>query len=39
MRNLDIADSRDKLLVYLKAGVLTPGSSALPLLGPGESEG
>jgi argininosuccinate synthase len=33
MRNLDIADSREKLMVYLKAGVLAPSSgSALPLL-------
>jgi len=33
MRNLDIADSREKLMVYLKAGVLAPSSgAALPLL-------
>jgi argininosuccinate synthase len=33
MRNLDISDTRDKLLVYIKAGVLAPSSSsALPLL-------
>jgi argininosuccinate synthase len=33
MRNLDIADTREKLLGYLKSGVLGPsGSSALPLL-------
>jgi argininosuccinate synthase len=38
MRNLDIADTRDKLLTYLKAGVLTPGSSAVPLLGDGEEK-
>ena len=31
MRNLDIADTRDKLLTYAKAGVLSIGSgSALP---------
>ena len=34
MRNLDISDTRDKLLVYMKTGLLAPsGSSALPLLG------
>ncbi len=39
MRNLDIADTRDKLMVYLKAGVLAPSSgSALPLLGEGTEE-
>jgi argininosuccinate synthase len=33
MRNLDITDTREKLLGYLKSGVLGPsGSSALPLL-------
>jgi len=33
MRNLDISDTRDKLLVYMKTGVLAPStSSALPLL-------
>ena len=31
MRNLDIADTRDKLMTYAKAGLLT-GNSALPLL-------
>ena len=37
MRNLDIADTRDKLMVYLKAGVLgSGGGSALPLLTDGE---
>jgi argininosuccinate synthase len=34
MRNLDISDTRDKLLVYMKTGVLAPSaSSAFPLLG------
>ncbi len=34
MRNLDIADTRDKLMVYLRAGVLAPtADAALPLLG------
>jgi argininosuccinate synthase len=33
MRNLDISDTRDKLLVYTKAGLLAPASgSALPKL-------
>jgi argininosuccinate synthase len=33
MRNLDIADTRDKLLTYTKAGLLAPGAGArLPLL-------
>ncbi len=37
MRNLDIADTRDKLMVYLKAGVLGGSAgSALPLLTDGE---
>jgi len=31
MRNLDIADTRDKLRVYAKAGLLAPGSGAMPL--------
>jgi argininosuccinate synthase len=39
MRNLDIADTRDKLMVYLKTGVLAPAEgSALPLLGDGSDE-
>jgi argininosuccinate synthase len=39
MRNLDIADSRAKLMVYLKAGVLAPSAdAALPLLGEGVEE-
>jgi argininosuccinate synthase len=39
MRNLDIADTRDKLMVYLKTGVLAPAEgSALPLLGEGSDE-
>jgi argininosuccinate synthase len=32
MRTLDISDTREKLLTYLKTGLLTP-SSGLPLLG------
>jgi argininosuccinate synthase len=35
MRHLDISDTRDKLLLYVKTGVLGPGSEgSLPLLGP-----
>jgi argininosuccinate synthase len=38
MRNLDIADTREKLLAYLKSGVLEPADgAALPLLPPPES--
>ena len=34
MRDLDIADTRDKLMVYFKAGVLaTSADAALPLFG------
>jgi argininosuccinate synthase len=37
MRNLDIADTRGKLLTYVKSGVLRPGAgSALPHLTEGE---
>ena len=32
MRNLDITDTRDKLLTYVKAGLIAPSGSALPLL-------
>ena len=33
MRNLDIADTRDKLITYVKTGVLSPSSgSTLPQL-------
>jgi argininosuccinate synthase len=32
MRNLDITDSRDKLLVYAKAGLLGPAAGGIPLL-------
>ena len=33
MRNLDIADTREKLLTYARAGLLAPGQdTALPLL-------
>ena len=39
MRNLDIADTRDKLFIYSKAGLLAPSSvSGLHLLGDGEDE-
>jgi argininosuccinate synthase len=32
MRNLDIADTREKLLTYLRGGVLGPAGSPLPRL-------
>jgi argininosuccinate synthase len=32
MRNLDIADTRDKLRVYMEAGLLAPAASGVPLL-------
>jgi argininosuccinate synthase len=39
MRNLDIADTRDKLFIYAKSGLLAPSSvSGLHLLGDGEGE-
>ena len=39
MRNLDIADTRAKLLTYMKTGLLRPsGDSPLPRLTDGESE-
>ena len=39
MRNLDIVDTRDKLLIYTKSGLLKPsGSSSLPLLPQSTSE-
>jgi len=39
MRNLDIADTRDKLLVYTRAGLLAPGpDQALPLIGKNEDD-
>ena len=38
MRNLDIADTREKLLSYMKSGVLEPADgAALPLLPAPES--
>ena len=39
MRNLDIADTREKLLTYTAAGLLAPGhDTALPLLLEAESK-
>jgi argininosuccinate synthase len=39
MRNLDIADTRDKLFIYSKAGMLAPSSeTGLHLLGDGEKK-
>ena len=32
MRNLDISDTRDKLLTYVKTGLLRGGGTTLPLL-------
>ena len=40
MRNLDITDTRDKLLLYMKAGLLGPSSGgSMPLLSEAEMEG
>ena len=36
MRNLDISDTREKLLIYLQTGVLSPATSELPLLSTAE---
>ena len=30
MRNLDIADTRDKLRIYTKTGLLAPGTGSMP---------
>jgi hypothetical protein len=39
MRNLDIADTRDKLRVYGAAGLLgDTGAGDLPLLGPAKAD-
>jgi argininosuccinate synthase len=39
MRNLDIADTRDKLRIYTKTGLLAPSSDSMPLgLGQGQSK-
>jgi argininosuccinate synthase len=39
MRNLDIADTRDKLRVYLQTGLLASGpGSAIPQLGAGDKD-
>jgi argininosuccinate synthase len=36
MRHLDITDTRDKLLLYMKTGLLGPGSGgSMPLLSDG----
>ena len=37
MRNLDITDTRDKLLIYMKAGLIARGGQAVPEL-PGTDE-
>jgi argininosuccinate synthase len=39
MRNLDIIDTRHKLLIYTKAGLLAPGATqALPMLGESKAD-
>ncbi len=38
MRNLDITDTRDKLLTYIKTGLISGGDTALPML-PGTKKG
>jgi argininosuccinate synthase len=39
MRNLDISDTRDKLLTYVKTGLLArPLGSSMPLLADGAAE-
>jgi argininosuccinate synthase len=38
MRNLDIADTRDKLATYVRAGVLSPGRGPLGLTAPGDPD-
>ena len=40
MRNLDITDTRDKLLTYVKTGLLAPSlGSSMPMLTDGEHGG
>jgi len=39
MRNLDITDTRDKLLTYMKTGVLAPGSVGRELPHPATDPG
>jgi argininosuccinate synthase len=39
MRNLDIIDTRDKLRVYMDAGLLAPAASGVPLLSEAEKHG
>ncbi len=39
MRNLDIADTRDKLRVYMQTGLLASGpGSAIPQIGSGDKD-
>src|SRR6187399_466074 len=38
MRNLDIADTRDKIAIYTKTGLLSPGSGGIAPLLPGKSD-
>jgi argininosuccinate synthase len=39
MRNLDIADTREKLIEYLKSGLIAGGDAPLPLLLEGRADG
>jgi hypothetical protein len=34
MRNLDISDTREKLLTYMKVGLLSPSGAGVPRLDP-----
>jgi argininosuccinate synthase len=38
MRNLDIADTREKLMIYMQTGLLAPAASGVPLLSDAEHE-
>jgi hypothetical protein len=38
MRNLDITDTRDKLLLYTKTGLLAPGAGSIAQLTEGSPE-
>ncbi len=39
MRNLDIADTRDKLATYARVGLLSPGTSGVPRPDPPDPAG
>jgi len=38
MRNLDIVDTRDKLLIYMQTGLISEGGDGMPLLTDGEDK-